>query len=170
VIGPFHTDSFIEDFELTIVLRNLGWNVQAAQAHAYTAVPTTFRDLWRQRIRWGRGGVDECRRYGWTPGTRRPIVAYGIYGVSSCLRLAWIGLLATTVALGLEVTYALWGLVPLALMWVDRMQSMWRLPDRTWRDVLLAALLIPEDVYGLWLEACTARAIWLSYFGKEGAW
>jgi cellulose synthase/poly-beta-1,6-N-acetylglucosamine synthase-like glycosyltransferase len=168
--GPFRTDSVIEDFEVTIVLRNLGWDVRAAQAHAHTTVPATFRDLWRQRIRWGRGGVDECRRFGWTPGTRRPIVAYGIYGVSSCLRLAWILMLVATVALGLELSYAAWGLVPLGLCLLDRIQSMWRLPDRTWRDVLLAALLIPEDIYGLWLEACTARAVWLSYFGGRGSW
>ena len=44
------------------------------------------------------------------------------------------------------------------VMWAERMTSAWRLPDRSWGDVALVAVLLVEDLYGFFLELCAVAA------------
>lgn len=56
--GPFAESHLIEDYEMTTRLKALGWHVQAVlDAPAWTEVPETLRQFWRQRTRWSLGGV-----------------------------------------------------------------------------------------------------------------
>ncbi len=54
--GSYDPDTLTEDFDVTIKMRKLGKTVQASsEAYVYTEVPTTLKDLYRQRLRWYRG-------------------------------------------------------------------------------------------------------------------
>ncbi len=56
--GPFAESHLIEDYEMTTRLKSLGWSVRAAlDAPAWTEVPETLGQFWRQRTRWSLGGV-----------------------------------------------------------------------------------------------------------------
>jgi cellulose synthase/poly-beta-1,6-N-acetylglucosamine synthase-like glycosyltransferase len=56
--GPFAEGHLIEDYEMTTRLKSRGWEVRAAlDAPAWTEVPETLRQFWRQRTRWSLGGV-----------------------------------------------------------------------------------------------------------------
>jgi hypothetical protein len=66
--------------------------------------------------------------------------------------------------------YALIGLIPLGVMWLERVTSMWRVPDRGWRDVALVAVLLVEDVYGFFLEMCAVVASWRCLNARRQAW
>ncbi|KRE38542.1 hypothetical protein ASG73_06345 [Janibacter sp. Soil728] len=168
---PWDSKSLIEDYALTLDIKTLGHTVGAAPgAHVLTDTPATFGQLWRQRLRWGRGGVDECRKRGWTPATRRDILAYFLFGASSLLRLLWVAYVIALIYLGLGLAMSLIGLIPLVVMWVDRVTSAWRVPGRAWEDVLLSALLIVEDVYGVFLECCTAVAVVGSFRSTSQDW
>lgn len=54
--GLYDPNTLTEDFDVTIKMRKLGKTVQASpDARVYTEVPTTLKDLYKQRIRWYRG-------------------------------------------------------------------------------------------------------------------
>ncbi|WP_353951788.1 glycosyltransferase family 2 protein [Knoellia sp. S7-12] len=168
---PWDCESLIEDYALTLDLKTAGYAVSAAPgAQVLTDTPATFGELWQQRLRWGRGGIDECRKRGWIPETRRDIAAYGLFGVSSFMRLLWIVYVIALFKLGMGLTFSLIGMIPLLLMWLDRVSSAWRVPGRTWQDITLSATMLVEDFYGLFLEACTATALLHSIRRTSQAW
>ena len=55
-VGGFSEAGLTEDFEIGLRLRANGYQLAIAQdAFTMTAVPTSFKQLWHQRIRWYRG-------------------------------------------------------------------------------------------------------------------
>ena len=57
-VGGFSSETMTEDFDLTLQLIAHGFQVAyEPRAIAYTEAPRTDRELRRQRIRWGRGGL-----------------------------------------------------------------------------------------------------------------
>lgn len=169
--GPWDETSLIEDYGLTLDLKTLGYEVRAAPgSHVLTDTPTSFRSLWRQRQRWGRGGVDECRRRGWTPATRYDIGSYCLFGFSILMRLLFVTYVTLLILSPLGLTLSLLGLIPIAVLWVDRVTSAWRLPGRDRVDLLIASTLILEDSYGLFLECCTLVAIVRSLRSTHQSW
>jgi len=168
---PWDGTSLIEDYALTLELKGLGWRVAAARhAHVYTTPPATFRALWVQRLRWGRGGMDECLKRGWSTATRKDIFSYGLFGFSVFFRVLFLTMLALMIIYAVPFRYALIGLIPLAVMWLERMTSMWRLPGRSFTDVALVAIVLVEDVYGFFLEWCAVVAAWRCLNARRQAW
>ena len=57
-VGGFTEGHLIEDYEVTMRLKTRGWSVKSAQnAPAWTVVPETLSQFWRQRTRWSYGGI-----------------------------------------------------------------------------------------------------------------
>lgn len=169
--APWDEESLIEDYGLTLDLKTLGYHVRAADgSHVLTDTPDSFGDLWRQRQRWGRGGIDECRKRGWTPATRMDIGAYVLFAFGIFLRLLFVAYLTLLILSPLGFALSLIGLIPIAVLWVDRVTSAWRLPGKDIRDVLIAATLLMEDAYGLFLEACTLVALVKSLRSARQSW
>ncbi|GAA3686636.1 glycosyl transferase family 2 [Yimella lutea] len=169
--GPWDEHSLIEDYGLTLDLKTLGYEVRAAPgATVLTDTPDTFKELWQQRQRWGRGGVDECRKRGWTPATRRDLLAYMLFGFGLTMRLLWVFYVVLILVLATGFAFSLLGLVPLAVMWVERVSSAWRVPGRTWVDLTIAGTVLVEDVYGMFLETCTSVSIFKSLRSSQQVW
>lgn len=169
--APWDEQSLIEDYGLTLDLKTLGYEVRAAPgSHVLTDTPDSFRALWRQRQRWGRGGVDECRRRGWTRATRYDISAYGLFLFGILMRLLFVAYLTLLILSSLGLTLSLIGLIPIAVLWVDRVTSAWRLPGRDRVDILIASTLVLEDGYGFFLEICTLVAIARSLRSARQDW
>lgn len=166
---PWDDQSLIEDYALTLDLKARGWRVGAArEAHVFTTPPATLRALWHQRLRWGRGGMDECLKRGWIPTTRSDVLAYGLFAMSVFFRILFITMVALILIYDLPMRYALVGLIPVAVMWVERVTSAWRLPDKTWRDAAVVVVLVIEDLYGFFLEICAVVAAWRCLSGQRG--
>lgn len=168
---PWDNESLIEDYALTLDLRTRGWRVGAApEAHVYTEPPTTFRELWRQRLRWGRGGMDECLKRGWSLATRRDILAYTLFSLSVFFRFLWITMVVLMVMYQVPLRYALIGLIPVVVMWAERVTSAWRVRDKTFGDMALVAVLLVEDLYGFFLELCAVTAAVMCLGSRRQAW
>lgn len=56
-VGRYSADTITEDFDLTLELLAQGHRVHHSNALVYTEAPDTWRDLYRQRLRWFRGNV-----------------------------------------------------------------------------------------------------------------
>ncbi len=55
-IGFYDKDTLTEDFDVTVKVLKTGKVVQAlSEAHVYTEAPATWRDFYKQRLRWDRG-------------------------------------------------------------------------------------------------------------------
>ncbi len=57
-IGGYDPDTLTEDFDLTIQLLKTGYEVRMSPALADTEAPSSWRDLYMQRIRWYRGNLE----------------------------------------------------------------------------------------------------------------
>lgn len=165
---PWSETSLVEDYVLTLDLRRRGWRVRAgADMVAYTDSMTSLAALWRQRIRWTRGTIEELIREGWKPWTRTDIIAHLGIGVSLAIRCAWLIVLAVA---SLDTGRLSWSpvwLIPLVLVLAEGFVSTRRL---RWRDRLLGLLVIPEELYAMLRHAWTFRAAALAFAGGEASW
>lgn len=128
-VGLVPTDTLAEDTDLTVAMRRRGWKVEfAPRANAYTEVPSTWKGLWHQRLRWSYGILQvnwkirnhEADDTGWY---RRFIGVYllltnlalpligPIVDVLGLISLTWMGLnrvVAVWLALSLVQVTAIW--------------------------------------------------------------
>ncbi|MFC5970157.1 glycosyltransferase [Halomarina salina] len=56
--GGYDGDTLTEDFDLTIKVLRAGWTVKHTTAKVWTEAPYSWRDLYRQRLRWNRGNLE----------------------------------------------------------------------------------------------------------------
>lgn len=62
--GLYDPDTLTEDFDVTLKMRKLGKTVQASsKAYVYTEVPTSLKNLYKQRIRWYRGTIQTLLKH-----------------------------------------------------------------------------------------------------------
>ena len=62
--GIYLEDNLVEDYEITLCLKH-NWKVTACMDMlAWTDVPLKIKEVWIQRLRWLRGGVDTLRYHG----------------------------------------------------------------------------------------------------------
>jgi len=55
-VGGYDTDTVTEDFDITIkLLKTRGAVSSSSTAYAYTEVPSSWKSLYKQRVRWGTG-------------------------------------------------------------------------------------------------------------------
>lgn len=74
-VGGVSEDTLAEDTDLTMALWRAGWRVVYEEtAVAWTEVPTSLRQLWRQRYRWGYGTLQAMWKH------RRAVVSLGSVG------------------------------------------------------------------------------------------
>ena len=155
-----------EDNELSLALMHLGYGILApAGCVLETEVMTTWRDLARQRARWKRGALENIADYGLT----RVTLPYWGRQLMSAL-----GVLATSLYLGTLV----WGLftsIALQPFWlgvsaVFALERVVTVRRRGWRQMLLAAPLVIEMVYDVFLQLVQAYAFGQALLKRERRW
>jgi len=63
-IGLYDKDTLTEDFDITVKILKAGKVVQAlSNAIVYTEAPATWRDFYRQRLRWNRGTFQTLQKH-----------------------------------------------------------------------------------------------------------
>lgn len=155
-----------EDNELSLALMHLGYGILAPrECTLVTEVMVTWGDLARQRSRWKRGALENIVDYGLT----RVTLSYWGRQVLSA-----VGLLATT----LYVASLLWGLATgihlhpfwLAASLVFCLERIVTVRQRGWRQMLLAAPLVIEMFYDLFLQFVQAQAFMNALLRRERKW
>ncbi|MEA3453924.1 MAG: glycosyltransferase family 2 protein [Candidatus Caldatribacteriota bacterium] len=163
-------DSIVEDYDLTIKYKEAGYKVSFEPSmRAWTNVPTTLREWWRQRLRWHRGGIDTLRRYGWNNTTRMEIIQH--FWVNFLMIFQFYFLVVLILML-IQGTLVMHGIV-LAVMLLGLIENLYRLKyleDRKLVDYLFRIILIPEMLYGLLNSINLYNSYYLSFFKKEQNW
>ncbi|PAZ10522.1 bi-functional transferase/deacetylase [Streptomyces sp. SA15] len=107
-VGGVSDDTLAEDTDLTMALWRAGWRVLYEEsAVAWTEVPTSLRQLWRQRYRWCYGTIQSMWKH------RRAVLDTGTAGRFGRRGLTYIALFQVVLPLLAPVidVYALYGVL-----------------------------------------------------------
>lgn len=166
--------SLTEDNELTLALKTLHYTCPAPGVISVTDVIENVVDLYHQRHRWYLGALHNLSAYGRMLPVRLRFVYWrqqaGLY-----FALATVMLMATSLVIVLSAALSgavyfspIW-LIPSAVLLIERTTGVWKMGVR---ERLIAALLIPEMLYSLFLLGTFASAAYYSMFakGRQAAW
>lgn len=163
----YDTDVLTEDFEISLALRHLRYRYVAPKGCTLsTEIMETWGDLYKQRLRWKRGAVENLIQYGLTRITLE-------HWARQALTLA--GILVTTLYLT-TLTYGLllggftlyWPWIVLTLVFcVERTVTVWK---RGVKHALLASILLTEAPYDLFLQGTHMVAYFQTLTNTKKEW
>jgi cellulose synthase/poly-beta-1,6-N-acetylglucosamine synthase-like glycosyltransferase len=170
--GQFYDQSsLIEDYELTLTLKTIGWKVTVGtKMHSWTDVPISFKILWQQRIRWARSHVDTLRQKGWSKTTKRDILEHFAFVLLLTQQLTFLFLVIYLLLTGVTFVWNNFLWIILALFWIDRMYRLKYVDNITPTDIIIRALYIPEELYGLLHSFQRVWCYWLSFVNGPEEW
>ncbi|MEU9873628.1 MULTISPECIES: glycosyltransferase family 2 protein [Actinomadura] len=157
-----------EDNELTLAILHLGFRILCPKECTLTTeVMPTWRELAQQRLRWKRGALENLVDYGWTPVTRPywgrqllslvGILVITAYLLSLAYSVIWLG--------GIQIS-PLWAGITVIFM-VERVVTVRR---RGPAQMAIAATIVVEMVFDVFLQIVQARAFWQAAWRKERKW
>lgn len=158
-----------EDNELTLALKTLGARlVSPRECQAVTEVMPTWRHLWRQRIRWDRGALENLGSYGLTATTTRYWVQQvGLAYATVALNLYLVLVLVQWRATGeLLLGLGFWTAITVLFV-LERLVTVWRAGVR---GRLLALPLLVELAYSELVLAVFVRGIADIATGRRARW
>ncbi|MCP2338046.1 bifunctional polysaccharide deacetylase/glycosyltransferase family 2 protein [Actinomadura rupiterrae] len=141
-VGGVPTDTLAEDTDLTMAICRAGWRVVYAEhALAWTEVPDSLRQLWRQRYRWCYGTLQAMWKH------RRSLVERGTFGRRCLLYLTAFQVVLPLFAPAVDL-FAVFG-----LFFMDPVA-----PITMW--ALFAGAQVAAGGYALWLDGERLRPLW----------
>lgn len=154
-VGYWSSRTVTEDIDVSWRLQLNYWDVRyEPRALSWIVVPETVRGLWRQRLRWARGGVEAAMHYGrrfsvWSERRMWPVLIE--YLVGAIWSYAWLFIVAS-----FFLTWLLPETWPAAL-------SVPTLVPR-WTGVVLATVCLLQFVVGLALDSHYEKGILRNLF------
>jgi len=164
----YDTLAMTEDNEMTLSLKTLGAKmVSPMQCRVVTEVMPSWRALWRQRLRWQRGALENIGAYGLTRATIRYWwqqigIGYGTIALNSYLLLMLITLLAAD---GFDIGW-IWLVIGMIFV-LERVVTVWR---AGWRARLIAFPLVIEVAYDIVQQAVYVKSLIDIASGRSAGW
>lgn len=164
----YDTIALTEDNELTLAIKTLGGlTLSPRECTVVTELMPTWGALWRQRLRWQRGAIENLAAYGVTPVSIRYWaqqigIGYSVIALSSYFVL----LILMIVSMDTWVWFPFWIALG-AVFSLERLVTVWR---GGWRARLLAVLVIPEALFDLFLDVVFVKGIFDMTFRREAKW
>nr|WP_249420208.1 glycosyltransferase family 2 protein [Rhabdothermincola salaria] len=164
----YDTAALTEDNELTLALKSLGALMTSPHGcRVVTELMPKWRHLWNQRLRWQRGALENLGAYGFKPSlVRYWAQQLGIGYSVIALTAFWVLLGIAALATPNWVWYPFWLGIG-GIFVIDRVISVW---SGGWRARLLAALLLPELLYDLFLDVVYVKGVLDITFARRAEW
>jgi cellulose synthase/poly-beta-1,6-N-acetylglucosamine synthase-like glycosyltransferase len=163
----YDTAALTEDNELTLALKTLGWRLVSPSAcQVHTDVMGSWRDLWKQRMRWQRGALENLRCYGFTRITARYWLQQVGMAVGVLALQLYLLVLITTLAVGHLHARPFWVGVGVVFL-LERVVTVWSTGPRA---RLLALLMVIELAYDLFLQVVFVRSLIDIALRREAQW
>jgi poly-beta-1,6-N-acetyl-D-glucosamine synthase len=166
----YDVHNITEDYELTITLKELGYHTAAGFGmYAWTHVPLKLTELWRQRVRWLRGGLDTLWEHGWNKSTRMDILKTGLF---------WIMLLFQGILLGYTIMDIINGvfhlsilvMLAIGIMYVECVYTLRYIQNPEKWDFIVRLIFIPQLFYAWFTIAQQLYAYYLFLFKQNQEW
>lgn len=164
----YDTKVLTEDNELTLALLHLGYKVISPKgARLTTEVMEKWGDLYRQRLRWKRGALENLKDYGLT----RITLTYWLRQFMSLFGIVVTGAYLGALAWSLYVDHSLvlqplW-LTVTGIFIVERIVTV---RSRGVVQMALAAVLVVEMAFDIFLQGVHAKAMVDALFNRERRW
>ena len=164
----YDTLALTEDNELTLALKTLGGRMTSPpECRVTTEIMASWRDLWRQRLRWHRGALENIAAYGLTRATtlywgQQLALAYGVVALQSYFVLMTVSLLAAD-----SIRWSpFWVTIGLIFV-VERLVTVWKVG---WRGRAVAAPIFLELGYVVFLQVCFVTSFVQILLGRKAGW
>ena len=164
----YDTLAMTEDNELTFALKTLGARMTSPpECRVTTEIMTSYRDLWRQRLRWQRGAMENLGAYGLTRATavywgQQLGLAYGLLALQSYFLLLGVTLLAAD-----SIRWSSFWVTITMIFVVERIVTAWR---TGWWGRAVAFPLVLELGYAVFLQACFVTSFVQILLGRKAGW
>ncbi len=164
----YDTLAMTEDNEITLALKTLGARMTSPpECRVTTEIMSSWSALWRQRLRWQRGAVENIGAYGFTRTTasywgQQLALAYGVIALNSYFLLMTVGLLASD-----SVRWSPFWIGISLIFILERVVTVWA---AGWRGRALAAPLFVEIGYALFLQATFVTSLLQIATGRKAGW
>ncbi len=164
----YDTAALTEDNELTLALKSLGATmVSPGECRVTTEIMPTWRNLWVQRQRWQRGALENLSAYGITRATIRYWgqqigIGYGTIALNLALLLMFL----TFMSVDQWIWFPFWMFVG-AIFAAERVITAW---SGGWRARILAAAVLPELMYDVFLQLVFLRCLYDITVGRSATW
>jgi biofilm PGA synthesis N-glycosyltransferase PgaC len=164
----YDTHALTEDNELTIALKTLGaLMVSPSECMVETELMPNLKALWRQRLRWERGAMENIATYGITSTTARYWsqqlgLAYSVFALWSYFLLIALQLVSSDT----WVWYPFW--IITALVFIA--EKVWTVRKSNWKAKLLASTLIIELLYDTYLGIIFVKGVLDMAVKKPAHW
>lgn len=169
------TDSLVEDYRLTLELRDLNWDVKSSlDMVSWSDVPLRIRGkggLFDQRQRWYSGTVDEIRRPELKKYTKYEAFTISVLSFNLIMRFLLYGTYGLVIATGGVISLVSFFLIiPLAAALIQFYRwAKYADQHDKWQG-LMTITLIPNEIYAIFRECTYVYSIWLSYRKPNRAW
>jgi biofilm PGA synthesis N-glycosyltransferase PgaC len=164
----YDTLALTEDNEITLALKTLGWTLLSPrECRVQTEVMLSWGALWRQRLRWQRGALENLGHYGWTPVTRRYWGQQAGLFVGVFAFLLYIFMSAVTLALGLGFTLQPFWVGVGALFALERVVTVW---SARCFGRLIALPLVIELAYDVFQQVVFLRSLVDIALRRQAQW
>ena len=164
----YDTLAMTEDNELTLALKTLGARmVSPMQCRVITEVMPTWHALWRRRMRWQRGALENIGAYGLTRATLRYWLQQIGIGYGTLALNSYFLLLALTLLAADGWRFAPFWIAIGMIFVIERVVTVWPVG---WRGRLIAAPLVIEIAYDLMLQAVFIKSLIDISTGRAAGW
>ncbi|MFE5335050.1 glycosyltransferase family 2 protein [Isoptericola sp. NPDC056573] len=172
--APWVSDSEVEDSLLSLQIKSLGYSTKiSATARAVVGGMTTLRALDGQQVKWNYGAIDlmwpgqrgDTRGQPFHPNLRLRWTENIGMVVNAATRLLFGLLLAGALSIGAFEFSPVW-LVPPVVAVALNVRIALTMRDRTWRDVLFAATLVPAELY-MWIRIGHFVRAWSKFLSRS---
>ncbi len=169
------TDSLVEDYRLTLELKDLGWQVKSSlDMISWSDVPLKLNGkggLFDQRQRWYSGTVDEIRRRGLKEHSRYEAFTITLLSFNLLMRALLYATYVLIIVRGdFNNLVSIFLLLPLAAALVQFYRWLKYCDQRDFWQGLMTITLLPNELYAIFKEFTYAYSTWLSYARPDRAW
>jgi poly-beta-1,6-N-acetyl-D-glucosamine synthase len=166
--GDFYNSSaFTEDNEMTLAMKTLGYLCVAGEGcETTTEVMPDWHALFRQRLRWQKGALEDLRSYGLTS------VTFPYWAKQAAIYGAFLLSIACWIIMGMAMVHD----PGLNLVWtagilsVNFSERLWTVRKAGKSGMVLSMLTLPEMGYDLFRLAVFFRAVADVVRGREVEW
>jgi cellulose synthase/poly-beta-1,6-N-acetylglucosamine synthase-like glycosyltransferase len=164
----YDTHALTEDNELTLALKSLGALMMSPpECMVETELMPSLPTLWRQRLRWERGAMENIATYGITSTTARYWsqqlgLAYSVFALWTYFLLIFLQIVSTDT----WIWYPFW--IIMGIIFIA--EKVWTVRKSDWKAKLLASILVIELLYDTFLGIVFVKGTFDMAFGRQANW
>ena len=164
----YDTHALTEDNELTLAMKSMGALMMSPpECMVETELMPNLSSLWKQRLRWERGAMENIATYGLTSTTVRYWsqqlgLAYSVFALWTYYLLIFLQFVSTET----WIWYPFW--IIMGLIFIA--EKVWTVRNSDWKAKLLASTLVIELLYDTFLGIIFVKGSIDMAFRREAHW